>query len=383
MTAARIGYRWHLRRLMAEKDMYATTQLGPLLAERGITLSREQVYRLVTGTPERLSLATLAVLCDILGCQPGDLIELVRTPAASKPASSRSGQRPRPVRARVAPGPRSTVVASCPAGHQLGGTRRGCPRCRRDAVVELAAAADRSLPREAVAAAVDAAAPTGRAMSCLAAALAADPGALTSGAPPTAGRLAAELIARGSGTLSAACVRCLRPGRQAAVPRRRRRRVPAVQGLAAGCCLRGLRQGQARLRPRRQRPAGLRGVPPRRPGTPPGLRGLRRDRAGRPPRTRRPAGHLRELLPAPGSGLQRMRADTSLHVRRHQPAGLQAVRPAGHRDLRPLRPGPPAGRPLARRTGLRHLLYRRAAPPCPVRFLRADAAAGQPARPGR
>ena len=105
MTAARIGYRWHLRRLMAEKDMYATTQLGPLLAERGITLSREQVYRLVTGTPERLSLATLAVLCDILGCQPGDLIELVRTPAVSKPAPPRSGQRPRPVRARVALGP--------------------------------------------------------------------------------------------------------------------------------------------------------------------------------------------------------------------------------------------------------------------------------------
>ena len=34
MTAARTGYRWHLRRMMAEKDMYATTQLGPLLAER-------------------------------------------------------------------------------------------------------------------------------------------------------------------------------------------------------------------------------------------------------------------------------------------------------------------------------------------------------------
>ena len=36
--AATTGYRWHLRRLMAGKDMYATTQLGPLLAERGITL---------------------------------------------------------------------------------------------------------------------------------------------------------------------------------------------------------------------------------------------------------------------------------------------------------------------------------------------------------
>ena len=103
--AARMGYRWHLRRLMADNDMYATTQLGPLLAERGITLSREQVYRLVTGVPERLSLATLAALCDILGCQPGDIIEVVRAPASSKPAPPAPAQLPRPVRARVVPGP--------------------------------------------------------------------------------------------------------------------------------------------------------------------------------------------------------------------------------------------------------------------------------------
>ena len=94
MMAARTGYRWHLRRLMADNDMYATTQLGPLLAERGITLSREQVYRLVTGTPERLSLATLAALCDVLGCQPGELIEVVKTPAASKPDRSAPVHRP-------------------------------------------------------------------------------------------------------------------------------------------------------------------------------------------------------------------------------------------------------------------------------------------------
>ena len=105
MMAARTGYRWHLRRLMADKDMYATTQLGPLLAERGITLSREQVYRLVTGVPERLSLATLAALCDILGCQPGDIIEVVRAPASGKPAPPAPAQRPRPVRARVVPAP--------------------------------------------------------------------------------------------------------------------------------------------------------------------------------------------------------------------------------------------------------------------------------------
>jgi DNA-binding Xre family transcriptional regulator len=102
--AATTAYRWHLRRLMAGKDMYATTQLGPLLAERGITLSREQVYRLVTGIPERLSLATLAALCDILGCQPGDLIEVVTTPAVAKPAPPAPAARPRPVRAQVIPG---------------------------------------------------------------------------------------------------------------------------------------------------------------------------------------------------------------------------------------------------------------------------------------
>ena len=103
--ARTIGYRWHLRRLMADKDMYATTQLRPLLAERGVVLSREQVYRLVTGVPERLSLATLAALCDILDCGPGDLVEPVAGDSAggraAGPAAADSRPVPRPVRARV------------------------------------------------------------------------------------------------------------------------------------------------------------------------------------------------------------------------------------------------------------------------------------------
>jgi DNA-binding Xre family transcriptional regulator len=100
--ARKIGYRWHLRRLMAERDMYATTQLRPLLAERGVVLSREQVWRLVTGVPERLSLATLAALCDILDCGPGDLVEPVAGGRAAGPAATADGgPLPRPVRARV------------------------------------------------------------------------------------------------------------------------------------------------------------------------------------------------------------------------------------------------------------------------------------------
>ena len=38
------------------------------------TLSASQVHRLVTGTPERLSLPVLAALCDIFDVTPADLI---------------------------------------------------------------------------------------------------------------------------------------------------------------------------------------------------------------------------------------------------------------------------------------------------------------------
>ena len=59
---------------MAAHGMYATTALVPLLADRGIDLSPSQVHRLVTQTPERLSLHILAALCDIFACTPADLV---------------------------------------------------------------------------------------------------------------------------------------------------------------------------------------------------------------------------------------------------------------------------------------------------------------------
>ena len=48
-----------------------------LLAEHGIRLSDSQVWRLVTGRPERLSLQVMVVLCKILDCTPNDLIRPV------------------------------------------------------------------------------------------------------------------------------------------------------------------------------------------------------------------------------------------------------------------------------------------------------------------
>jgi DNA-binding Xre family transcriptional regulator len=101
-----IGYQWHLRQLMAERGMFATTELVPLLAERGIKLSREQVYRLVTGLPERLSLNTLVALCDILDCQVGDLIEPVKQRRPAREGATRiPPRRLRPRRAQIVPEP--------------------------------------------------------------------------------------------------------------------------------------------------------------------------------------------------------------------------------------------------------------------------------------
>jgi DNA-binding Xre family transcriptional regulator len=91
----KMGYQWHLRRLMAGKELWQTTDLVPLLAERGITLSREQVFRLVTQPPQRLSMDTLAALCDILDCTPNDLIEIEAGNAeVRKTAGEKRGPRP-------------------------------------------------------------------------------------------------------------------------------------------------------------------------------------------------------------------------------------------------------------------------------------------------
>ena len=74
MARRRLEFHWKLRQQMAAHDMWKTTQLAPLLRDRGIDLSATQVYRLVTDKPERLSMKTLIALCDIFDCTPNDLI---------------------------------------------------------------------------------------------------------------------------------------------------------------------------------------------------------------------------------------------------------------------------------------------------------------------
>lgn len=113
---ATAGYTWRLREVMASHGVWKTTDLGPLLAERGVVLSAAQVYRLAAQVPERLSLRTLVALCDIFACTPNELIELSGEPLEVSPKTPTSkAKKPGkvlempatagPRRARVGPGP--------------------------------------------------------------------------------------------------------------------------------------------------------------------------------------------------------------------------------------------------------------------------------------
>jgi DNA-binding Xre family transcriptional regulator len=89
---ARLDYRWHLRKIMADRGMFSTTDLIGPLAQREITLSSSQVYRLVVERPERLSLKILMALLDILDCTMDDLIEPVAAAStARRPGKAAAG----------------------------------------------------------------------------------------------------------------------------------------------------------------------------------------------------------------------------------------------------------------------------------------------------
>jgi DNA-binding Xre family transcriptional regulator len=105
----KIGYSWRLREVMATYGIFTATELVPLLHERGIKLSASQVHRLVSGTPERLSLQVLSAFCDILDCTPADLVTTtaenagVRKTATEDRAAPSAVTKLRPRPARIVP----------------------------------------------------------------------------------------------------------------------------------------------------------------------------------------------------------------------------------------------------------------------------------------
>lgn len=112
-TTKTVAYRWHLRKVMSDNGLHNTTDLVPLLADRGVVMTSTQVYRIVTGEPERLNMRLLAALCDIFDCTPNDLIEPYvvamsgrgrkTAAAAALPVNRDSASKTRPRRATVTP----------------------------------------------------------------------------------------------------------------------------------------------------------------------------------------------------------------------------------------------------------------------------------------
>jgi DNA-binding Xre family transcriptional regulator len=87
-----VDYEWRLRVLMAENGMFKAIDLAPRLAEHGIRLSDSQVWRMVTGRPERVNLRLMMVLCEILGCEPGELVKRTDVAAVVEKEAASGGQ---------------------------------------------------------------------------------------------------------------------------------------------------------------------------------------------------------------------------------------------------------------------------------------------------
>lgn len=96
---------WNLRQVMADRGMFQTSELLPLLQERGIHVTREHVYRLVTKPPQRLNTEVLVAICDALGCTPNDLIvPIVEQQQSTRTGTAETGPKIgslRPVRATI------------------------------------------------------------------------------------------------------------------------------------------------------------------------------------------------------------------------------------------------------------------------------------------
>ncbi len=90
----KVEYIWRLAELMAARGLHNTTDLIPLLAERDISLSRPQVYRLVNQRPERVSLQVVAALCDIFDCTPADLLTTTASDARVRKTGTASASSP-------------------------------------------------------------------------------------------------------------------------------------------------------------------------------------------------------------------------------------------------------------------------------------------------
>jgi putative transcriptional regulator len=62
--------------LMAEKGIRSVSALHRMIKDEGLTMSRRTLDKFYNNDSNRIDYDTLATLCKILSCEPGDLLYL-------------------------------------------------------------------------------------------------------------------------------------------------------------------------------------------------------------------------------------------------------------------------------------------------------------------
>ncbi|MFI1585610.1 helix-turn-helix domain-containing protein [Embleya sp. NPDC020630] len=93
--------KWNLRMVAAKRDIWKSSQLHRMLADAGLVISAGKMSNLWSGQPVTIRLDDLEVICEVLSCEPSDL--LVREPGKRRsmpsaettlPQAAAAGERP-------------------------------------------------------------------------------------------------------------------------------------------------------------------------------------------------------------------------------------------------------------------------------------------------
>ncbi len=66
--------KWNLRLVAAQRDIWKSSELQRLLAEAGLVISAGKMSHLWAGQPVSIRLDDLEILCEVLACEPSDLL---------------------------------------------------------------------------------------------------------------------------------------------------------------------------------------------------------------------------------------------------------------------------------------------------------------------
>ena len=84
--------KWNLRLAAAQRDIWKASQLQRMLAEAGLVISAGKMSNLWSGQPVTIRLDDLDIICEVLECEPGDL--LIREPGKARRAGRQAGTPP-------------------------------------------------------------------------------------------------------------------------------------------------------------------------------------------------------------------------------------------------------------------------------------------------